>query len=102
MANVSADDRIINIFPNNVHVFTQSTSLGWGCSGGPKGWIIQAFFSSFNLQLSFFTAPTKSNPKVMTGMNCWTGAGTEAARGAAPGSRELSDPPQQQERGSSG
>lgn len=68
----------------------------------PRAGFIQAFFSSFNLQLSFFTAPTKSNPKVTTGMNCWTGTGTGVARGAAPGSRELSDPPQQQERGSSG
>lgn len=48
----------------------------------PRAGFIQAFFSSFNLQLSFFTAPTKSNPKVTTGMNCWTGAGTEVARGA--------------------
>lgn len=82
MTSVSADDRIINIFPNSVHVFTQSTSLGWGCSREPKGWIHSNTFFFFKFATLIFTANTEGNPKVMTGMSCWTGAGTEVASGA--------------------
>lgn len=50
----------------------------------PRAGFIHPLFSSLNLQLSFFTANTKSNPKITTDMNCWTGAGTEMESGAAP------------------
>lgn len=52
----------------------------------PRAGFIQTLFSPLNLQLSFFTANTKSKPKVMAGMKCWTGAGTEVPSGAARGS----------------
>lgn len=63
-----------------MYMFLQSPLL-W-----PRARFIQTLFSSLNFNSHIFTANTKSNPKVMTGMNCWTEAGTEVASGAAPGS----------------
>lgn len=86
-----------------MYMFLQSPLLWAGDAvEDPRARFIQTLFSSLNFNSHIFTANTKSNPKVMTGMNCWTEAGTEVASGAAPGSWEMSDPPRQQELGAQG
>lgn len=72
------------IYFQTMYMFLHSALL-WAGDAAPKDWIHSTPFSFLNLQLSDFTANTKISPKVMTGMNCWTGAGAEVAIVAAPG-----------------